>query len=75
VLDWKEREDILGIGAVLNLIDPVPEEMNVITDNDDCRWRRSDFDEMVWHHEMRVMSPLTAAAIQREYGIKEWSAE
>lgn len=74
VLDWSAREDRLGVIAVLNLIDPVPAEMMLITDNDGDEWQRGD-DPMVWIFSEDCTLVRTAAGIEREYGIKEWSAE
>lgn len=73
-LDWSERDDRLGVVEVLNLIDPVPAEMNTLTDNTGERWSRFMFDPMIW---VRVSDSahLTAGKIRELFDIKEWSAE
>lgn len=74
MIDWSAREDRLGVQAVLDLIDPVPAEMMLIIDNDDDEWERGT-DPMVWIFSEDRTLVRTAAGIEREFGIKEWSAE
>lgn len=74
-IDWSERDDRLGVVEVLNLIDPVPAEMNRIIDQDGDHWWRTADDPMVWRASGTDHLCMTAHGIEQQYGIKEWSAE
>ncbi|MGL4525386.1 MAG: hypothetical protein ACRCUC_00260 [Aestuariivirga sp.] len=72
LIDWSARDDSLGVQAVLDLIDPVPDGMRFLEDGSGMRWSRSWDDPMVWDSACGNMH-LTAAKIQELFGVESWS--
>ena len=59
-----------GIQAVLNLIDPIPDDVGVIKDKDGERWFRDVFDPLLWNAE--TYGDHSIQYIIREYGPITW---
>jgi len=55
-----------GLQAVLALLDPVPSDVDMITDRHGDVWRRTLMDQNVW--TTPETSPATAAYIVRKFG-------
>lgn len=63
------------VEAVLKVIDPVPEQVNAITDGDGDRWIRSKADPLTWTYYNDPAWFRTYGYIEREYGPVTWEGK
>lgn len=62
-----------GLEAVFRLIDPVPENVNTITDGEGDEWIRSREDRNVWIHHNNLLR--TYRNVEKHWGPITWESK
>jgi hypothetical protein len=71
--NWSEREDVKGVAAVLEYLDPVPADVKMITDGQGTKWYRNQADPMIWYNNNEKRR--TARRITEEFGEISWEVK